>query len=111
MNWREPTNLAMQQMVVVNSSLIGRVEEFVPVSDWKHYVERVEMFFEVNNVFKAPKLPTILTLMGNKMYVFLPRRRKELSFAEIVDNLDKHLKPIIIAERFKSHKAEQQELE
>ena len=56
--------------------------------------------------------------MGNKMYALLrsivsPRRPKELSFAEIVDNLDKHLdpKPIVIAERFKFHKAEQQESE
>ena len=36
-----------------------------------------------------------------------------MSFAEIVDNLAKHLdpKPIVIAERFKFHKAEQQESE
>ena len=38
----EPTNSTAQQMVVVNSSLIGRVEEFVPAwtgsimsSEWK----------------------------------------------------------------------------
>ena len=56
--------------------------------------------------------------MGNKMYALLrsivsPRRPKELSFTEIVDNLAKHLdpKPIVIAERFKFHKAEQQESE
>ena len=114
----EPTNATAQQTVVVNSSHIGRVEEFVPGSDWKHYVERMEMFFEVNNVLEAKKVPTILTLMGNKMYALLrsivsPRRPKELSFAEIVDNLAKHLdpKPIVIAERFKFHKAEQQESE
>ena len=42
-----------------------------------------------------------------------PRRPRELSFVEIVDNLVKHLdpKPIVIAERFKFHKAEQQESE
>ena len=36
------------------------------------------------------------------------RRPKDLSFAEIVDNSAKHLdpKPIVIAERFKFHKAE-----
>ena len=84
----------------------------MPGSDW------MEMFFEVNNVLEAKKVPTILTLMGNKMHALLrsivsPRRPKELSFAEIVDNLAKHLdpKPIVIAERFKFHKAEQQESE
>ena len=41
------------------------------------------------------------------------RRPKELSFGETVDNLAKHLdpKPIVIAERFKFHKMEQQESE
>ena len=39
------------------------------------------------------------------------RRPRDLSFEEIVDNLTKHLdpKPIVIAERFKFPKAEQQE--
>ena len=107
-----------QQTIVVNSSFIGQVEEFIPGSDWKHYVERVEMFFKVNSVAEDKKVPTILTLMGNKMYALLrnivsPRRPRDLSFEEIVDNLAKHLdpKPIVIAERFKFHKAEQQESE
>ena len=107
-----------QQTIVVNSSFIGQVEEFIPGSDWKHYVERVEMFFEVNGVAEDKKVPTILTLMGNKMYALLrnivsPRRPRYLSFEEIVDNLVKHLdpKPIVIAEHFKFHKAEQQESE
>ena len=72
-------------------------------------------FFEVNNVLEEKKVPTILTLVGNKMYALLGsivslRRPKDLSFAEVVDNLVKHLdpKPIVIAERFKFHKAEQQ---
>ena len=76
------------------------------------------MFFEVNSVAEDKKVPTILTLMGNKMYALLrnivsPRRPRELSFVEMVDNLVKHLdpKPIVIAERFKFHKAEQQESE
>ena len=73
------------------------------------------MFFEVNNVLEEKKVPIILTLVGNKMYALLGsivslRRPKDLSFAEVVDNLVKHLdpKPIVIAERFKFHKAEQQ---
>ena len=42
-----------------------------------------------------------------------PRKPKELSFKEIVEILTKHLdpKPIVIAERYKFHKAEQEESE
>ena len=29
------------------------------------------MFFEINNVLEEKKVPTILTLMGNKMYALL----------------------------------------
>ena len=56
--------------------------------------------------------------MGNNymMYALFrnivsPRRPRDLSFEEIVDNLTKHLdsKPIVIAEHLKFHKAEQQE--
>ena len=60
-----------QQTIVVNSPFIGQVEEFIPGSDWKHYVERVEMFFEPNSVTEDKKVPTILTLMGNKKYASL----------------------------------------
>ena len=105
-----------QQTIVVNFSFIGQVEELIPGSDWKHYVERVELFFEVNSVAEDKKVPTILSLMGNKVYALLrntvsPRRPRNLSFEEIVDNFTKHLNPklIVIAERFKFHKEEQQE--
>lgn len=60
----------------------------------------------------------ILTLMGSKMYTLLRsistlRKLKDLSFMEIVDTLAQHVDPklIIIAERYKFHKAEQEELE
>ena len=38
-----------QQTIIANSSFIGQVEESIPGLDWKHYVERVEMFFEVKS--------------------------------------------------------------
>ena len=61
---------------------------------------------------------SILTLIGSKMYALLrsitaPRRPKELTYKEIVDTLTQHLKPkpIVIAERYKFHKAEQEQSE
>ena len=107
-----------QQTIVVNSSFISRVGEFIPGSDWKHYIEQAEMFFEVNSVTEDKKVLMILSLMGNKMYALLrnvvsPIRPKDLTFVEIVDNLVKHLdpKPMDIAEHFKFHEAVQQESE
>ena len=106
------------QHVEVNSSHFGRIEDFTPGGDWKQYVERLELFFEVNAVPVEKGVPSILTLMGSKMYslmrsISVPRKPKELSFTEIVVSLAQHFdsKPIIIAERYKFHKAEQGESE
>ena len=69
-----------------------------------------------NSVPADKHVPSILTLMGSKMYALLrsisaPRKPKELNFTEIVDNLAQHVdpKPIIIAERYKLHKQEESE--
>ena len=71
-----------------------------------------------NSVPADKHVPSILTLMGSKMYALLrpisaPRKRKELNFTEIVDTLAQHVdpKPIIIAERYKFHRAEQEDSE
>jgi hypothetical protein len=77
---------------VFNPTFVGQMEEYSPTTDWKQYVERLELFFEVNNVPSAKKVPSILTLMGSKMYALLrsivaPRRPKELTFKEVVDTL------------------------
>ncbi|PFX16058.1 Uncharacterized protein K02A2.6 [Stylophora pistillata] len=108
----------VQPSIVVHPSCLGRMEEFTPGSDWKHYVKRLEMFFEVNSIPTDKRVPSILTLMGSKMYALLrsisaPRRPKEFNFAEIVEILAQHVdpKPIIIAERYKFLKAEQEESE
>ena len=53
-----------QQTIIANSSFIGQVEEFIPGSDWKLHVERVEMFFEVNSVAEDQKVSTILSLIS-----------------------------------------------
>ena len=114
----EEGHSSTQQTVVFNPTFVGQMEEYSPTTDWKQYVERLELFFEVNNVPSAKKVPSILTLMGSKMYALLrsivaPRRPKELTFKEVIDTLGQHLepKPIVIAERYKFHKTEQTESE
>ena len=107
----DTSGASAQPNVVVNPSYLGRMEEFTPGRDWKHYVERLEMFFEVNSIPTDKRVPSILTLMGSKMYGLLrsisaPRKPKELSLSQHLDP-----KPIVIAERFKFHKAEQEDSE
>ena len=55
-----------QQTIVVNSSFIRQVEEFIPGSDWKHYVERVEMFLEVNSVAEDKKVPSLAVIVKRR---------------------------------------------
>ncbi|XP_028403427.1 uncharacterized protein K02A2.6-like [Dendronephthya gigantea] len=109
---------AAQPNVGFNLSFMGHMEEYSSNNDWKQYVERLEIFFEVNNVPTEKQASSILTLMGSKMYALLrsitaPRRPKELTYQEIVETLTQHLepKPIVIAERYKFHKAEQEQSE
>ena len=39
-----------QPSILVHPSYLGRIEELTPDSDWKHYVERLKMFFKVNSM-------------------------------------------------------------
>ena len=88
------------------------MENFDPkVEEWSTYVERLEMFFVVNNVPDEKKAASLLTLIGEKMYALLkslttPTKPMELSFTEIVEMMGRYFmpKPIVIAERYKFHK-------
>ena len=62
----DTSGASAQPSVIVNQSYLGRMEEFTPGSDWKHYVERLKMFFEVNSIPMDKRVPSILTLMGSK---------------------------------------------
>ena len=61
-----PDTLGAQPSIVVQPSCLGRIEQFMPGSDRKHYVERLEKFFEVNSVPTDKRVPSVLTLMGSK---------------------------------------------
>ena len=84
--------------------------------EWLTYVERLEMFFVENNVPEDKKAASLLTLMGGKMYALLkslttPTKPTEMPFKDIVEVMGRHLtpKPLVIAERYKFHKCNQEE--
>lgn len=97
--------------------IIGRIEPYdESVEPWTSYVERLEQYFEVNNITESKKVPALLTLLGGKTYGLLrnltaPAKPKEKTFDVIVKLLTDHMtpKPIVIAERFRFHKRNQKD--
>ena len=92
--------------VPVMASYFSRMDAFNPKEEeWFTYVERLEIFFVVNNVPEDKTGPSLLTLMGEKMYVPLktlttPTKPTEMPFKDIVEVMGRHLtpKPLVIAE-------------
>ena len=99
------------------ASYFGRMEVFNPKEEeWLTYIERLQMFFVVNNVPEYMKAASLLNLMGGKMYASLksstnPTKPTKMSFEDIVQVMGRHLtmKPLVIAERYKFHKCNQDE--
>ena len=95
----------------------GKLESFEGgPQEWASYVERFERFLVANDIAEAKKvMAAFLTAVGAKIYELLkdivaPAKPSELKFEEVLEHLNKHYdpKPLVIAERFKFHKRNQQ---
>ena len=101
------------------SRFIGNVEEFdSSVESIVAYLERLQMFFEANEVADARKVPMLLTMLGAKNYSLLrslvaPANPKDKTYAELVEKLRAHFqpKPLVIAERFNFYRRVQAAVE
>ena len=71
--------------------MLGNLQEFNPDNETiVVYLERMQMFFEVNNVEDAKRVPVLLTAIGAKNYSLLcdlvspatPRSRSECIHSE-----------------------------
>lgn len=88
---------------------IGKVQEFdLKAGAWSSYIERLEMYFLVNNVKAELKLPTLIAVMGDEAYELLtnlssPQKPAEMQYAAVVDLMRHHLQPApsALAERFR----------
>ena len=96
---------------------VGKLERFDGgPQEWASYVERFEQFLVADDITETKKvMATFLTAVGAKTYELLkdivaPAKPSELKFEEVVEHLNKHYdpKPLVIAERFKFHKRNQQ---
>ena len=78
------------------------------------YLERVQLFFEVNGIDKDKQVPVVLTVIGSTNYALLsnlasPGKPKDKTFAQLAEVLRSHFdpKPLVIAKRFHFHRRDQ----
>ena len=95
----------------------GRVEEFIETKEtWDAYVERLELYFQVNDIDQAEKKRAVLlTVCGPATYKLVrnlvaPKKPAEVSYADLVALVKEHITPApsVIVQQFKFHTRVQQ---
>lgn len=102
-------------VLVSTMALFGRINEFKPENQpWSAYIERLEQFFEANDIADGKKVATLLSVMGATTYGLLrnlvqPHKPKDKTFDEIRTVLKEHFepKPLLVAERFRFNRCNQ----
>jgi len=97
------------------AATIGKVEEFQPkLESIVAYLERVELFFDANNIATGRRVPMFLSVIGSKNYSLLrnlltPGKPSEASYDVLTAKLQDHFqsKKIVMAEQFHFHRRNQ----
>ena len=98
--------------------MIGCMESYDPATeDWTANTEQFDHYVLANDISEEKKVvATFLTMVGPKTYNLLryllqPTKPSEVKYFELQETLQNHynLKPLVIAERFRSHKRDQRE--
>ena len=87
----------------------GKVDEYNETEEWRHYIERVNHFFEANEITDLAKKRSIfLVSVGAKTYKLIrslvaPADPKDKSYEELAKLVQDHYmpKPSAIVQRFK----------
>ena len=95
---------------------VGRMQEFNPDNETvTAYLERFQLFADVNNIAEAKLVPTLLTVIGSKHYTLIrglvsPSLPREKTFEQLVGLLKKHYdpEPNVIYERYQFYQRNQQ---
>lgn len=101
------------------SGLIGNIPEFYCGSgDWNVYAERLDQYFEVNDIPDEKRSALLISVVGNEAYKTLrdlchPELPKQKPFEELCALLEKQYSPqvSIFRERIKFYKAQQEQYE
>ena len=104
---------------ITRMALIGNIGQFDPMVDqWSSFKERLEQFYAANEVAAEKHVAVLLSVIGGPTYELLrtltaPARPAEKTFVELCEILENHLapRPLVIAERFRFHKRNQQKNE
>ncbi len=99
------------------AALIGHINAFDESTEqWSTYTERFEHFVDANDVPAEKKVAAFLSVIGATTYGLLcgllaPAKPGDKSYEDFVKVLKDHFspKPIVIAERFRFHKRNQEE--
>lgn len=99
------------------AGVIGSIGPFDEnIEQWSSYTERFGYFAVANEIKDEKLVPTFLSIMGPKTFNLLrdllqPEKPGSKTYQQIVDILANHLspKPLVIAERFRFHKRNQEE--
>jgi len=94
------------------SRVLGRSQEFDPQKeDIASYLERLQLYFEANEVAEEKRVSVLLTIIRGPVYCTLrnlvaPVKPKGKTFNELLATLQKHYdpKPLVIAERYRFYK-------
>ena len=90
---------------------MAKLKEYNNDDDWLQYVERLEFYFEAQDITDGgKKRATLLSVCGAQTYKLIcdlvaPQKPKDKTFAELKDVVQKHLKPkpSVIVQRYKFH--------
>ena len=94
---------------------LGRMQEFEPDTESiSAYLERLQMFFEANDIAAEKKVSVLLTVIGKQNFSLLrnlvaPATPKDKSFDDLTALLKTHFEPkkLVIAERFNFYRRDQ----
>ena len=93
----------------------GKLQEYKPEAESiAAYLERVEIFFQANNIAADKQVPVFLSVVGGRMYSLLrdltvPEKPQDKTLAHLSETLKSHFqpKPLVITERFYFHRRNQ----
>ena len=98
------------------AGLIGSIGPYVDNEGWGSYVERLNLYFDVNDIIENKRLPAFLSIIGSTTYGVLkslvsPTPPGEHTLQQCIDALRGHYcpKPLVIGERFRFMKRVQLE--
>ena len=99
------------------AGLVGNIGPYDESTEqWSSYTERFDCFVEANDIENVKLVPTFLSVVGPKTFNLLrclvqPEKPVTKSYNSIVATLAAHFSPnhLLIAERFRFHKRNQEE--